>query len=212
MRRARPTGLTLLEVIIAATLLVVIMGMALTITARANSAAAESVVISDIANRANTLQEFFQSELRSAGNMDLNNGSFNSVTYSASTGYDFTTHTTGFSSQARVIRFTYDAGEAGGGDDDDDDDNDGLIDEGIVELLQDGVVLGPVAYNVSDEDFAIRFWESDGTAASGGQTPDVTDDEVRITFTIMARLPRADASGQPVVHTQTRELRVSLRI
>ena len=217
MKRA----MTLLEVLIATSIFVIVIGLAFGVSGRTSSNVGETLVISDVAMKSSRLAEYLNQYLRSAQSYTLTataapNTAFTAVEFRTITGYDFdgldpdgVTENNGIErSPVRLIRFVYDAGEdsTNGAD----DDGDGLIDEGSIELREDlnndgdatdaNELLAVLATNVDADSFSIQC------QPSGGATPAVDDAFLQISYTIMRRLPR-----QGEIYTFTNNLEIAFR-
>ena len=216
MKRA----MTLLEVLIASSIFVVVIGLAFGVSGRTSRNVGENLVISDVAMKSNRLAESLNQYLRSAQSYTLTataapNTAFTAVEFRTITGYDFDgqdddgTDNNGVErSPVRMIRFVYDAGEdsTNGAD----DDGDGLIDEGVLELREDlnddgdatdgNELLAIIATNVAADSFSIQC------QPSGGATPAVDDAFLQISYTLLRRLPR-----QGEIYSFTNNIEIAFR-
>lgn len=137
-------GLTLLEVIVAATLLVGVVGLALATYGQSHAAVTESMLLTELELKASHLEQRMRREIGNSRNVVATD--LHTVTFEPITGVDANGAIQ--IGAARTIRFVH-------VDDDDanDDDNDGLVDDGRVELVIDGNAI-TLADNVA-ESFAI---------------------------------------------------------
>lgn len=141
-------GLTLLEVVVASVLLAGVVGMALATFGQSHRAVTESMLLTELELEASRLEQRMRREIGNSRNVTVSSTSpFHTVTFHPIAGTDPSTGTV-VTGPARTIRFVHE-------DDDDgnDDDNDGLVDDGRVELVMGGSTI-VLARNV-DEDFKI---------------------------------------------------------
>jgi prepilin-type N-terminal cleavage/methylation domain-containing protein len=232
----RRGGFTLLEVMVAAGLLALMVGLALSLFVSSNAKVGESLVINDTVMECNRLKETLTWRLSSAGAFELDGAALSSggdrftrLRYRKSGGFDFETGGTLYDTPLRELRFVYDAGEAPlGVDNGVDDDEDGLVDEGslylYVDANDDGVIedserMARLVTGVSGETFRIEFAQdprAPSGAGLGNATPSGDDTEVRIKFEIIRRLPELgpkqdDGTREVQVQREAREVHISIR-
>lgn len=208
----RSAGLSIIEVIVAATVLALGVSLALSLFVGVDQTVGESLANQSASERAARVKAALDLELRSAGAYGVN-GAFSQVQYRRVIGYDFTTGNSAFGPQ-RLIRFVLEDNET---DDGIDNDNDGLIDEGYLEIRADrnndddaddaNEVLsttggGPSAGYISDN-FMVTF-------PSGAQVPDTTDTQLNVRFSILGLRPELK-SGRAQNFNLDRELRIFIR-
>jgi len=209
--RSNHAGLTLLEVMISAVILVLVLGISMSTFLRTETTVGESMTITDAALRANAFESILRDQLRSAGNHGNPsqaapprnpNGDPTQITFTPVTGFNaaVTPPVTLFG-PVRQIVFVYDTGEGGAGSGDDvDNDGDGLIDEGRVEL-QDagGAAIAVLAKDISGDDFSI----ANNATAGAVQAPAGT---IQVRYTLLNRMPK-----NRTVHRETRKWTMAIR-
>lgn len=209
---------SLIEVVIASTILFVLIAIGLGVAATASDAVGDGMTIAQTSDTVQSMESVFDNQLRGAGQMYLvdNNGdgSFDTIQFQSVTGYDYAGAGPKFGT-LRALKFSYETGETNNGTD---DDRDGLVDEGYLELREDR--NGDSDTTDADEQVAIlvrnvlegvtmNFIQANGTVSTAA-SPTSADTGLQITFSIARRLPtRQEVANQ--VHTESRTMVLSLR-
>ena len=214
MRRRSARAFTLLEVLVAGSLMVGVIGLALHLFAQTSGTVGESVAMADAGQRANRFEALLVEQLSGAWNLQLggaslsDDGHFTSVEYQRPEGLNYSSGSARYG-PTRALRFELDSGEALDGDD---DDGDGLVDEGDIVLYLGSVRQGALLRGVAAEGLRLDFRAAGGVAGSGGSTPNRTDEdlpidrELQVTYVVLQRLPRRGD-----IHRERREVRIAFR-
>ena len=225
---AKRRGFTLLEVMVAGTIMMLTIGLALSLFVDANRTVGESLQLTEVAVTANRLESLIRQELRGSTEMRLGateagffvlgatstspSGQFTSLQYRPVTGFE-PEPPARILGPLRELRFVYDAGEEGdaGIGSNRADDGDGRIDEGTLQLFVDddgdGILQAKelkriLAHHISSDDLGFSF-------ASGAESDQVDDLSLRATFTVVLR---ARATGRANgTNGETRQLTIPLR-
>ncbi len=178
-------GVTLLEVVVAGALLLSWVGAAMTTFLSSHEVVGQSLVVADTAQMANRIEDRIIEELRSAGEMDLDDsdgdGDFDAIDYKPVAGYDFANGKAALGAQRRI--------EWTGNQ---------------VVLTVNGTEVG-LGTRVEGPTFRFDFYQSGSNTPSGNATPDDDDDELRIRFAVTGTL------GPNETHFERREVRVAIR-
>ena len=196
----RRHGLTLLEVLVSATLLGGLTSLALSLLAQAHLAVGEGAARTSLGNSARGEERLLRRELRNviASSVKLEQvcpgtGAFTALRYRQSQGFDAETGEL-VEGPLRLLRFRLDSGEAWDAELPVDDDGDGLVDEGELVLFEDqdgdGVIgdseeRAVLARRVAGSDFGI-------SVASGGDAVDATDRALFVRYALQLRLGREE--------------------
>lgn len=188
--RAFNRTFTLIEVMIAAVVFMVVMGLALLLLANSNTSVGESTNMTEASMRANQLENMIRAELQGSDNFITSSAGGAALTTpyapaGRATVLDYVrvTNYTGGSAVtvSRRLRFVLEDGNdttlpSGNGSD---NDNDGLIDEGRIELLESGTVKAVLARNVSGQTFQFDTLAQPNNEPFSG---------VRVIFDVIVRL------------------------
>lgn len=222
MRRARGRrGFSLLEAVIAGTILAGAIGLALGVLGSMSEHVADATVSSDVRARANDAKKFLRSVLRGvvavpgvsppapfAGPSPVRStphpttNLFTRLQYVTATGFNPTLNSITISGEA-TLSFVVEGGETLNGAD---DDGDGLVDEGTLRWTRVGLPARDVATGVDGSTLAVRFLPATGAPNEGTATPLPTDVELLISFTVQGR-----GRQRGVVERVTETVRVGFR-
>lgn len=196
--RSNPTtraGFTIIEVVIASSLLMILIVASMTAFASSNEHLGQSMIIADVNQRANTIEDQLQEQLRSSGEFVLDDEkSSDSIAFDR---IDFRP-LEGASYSATLRSVVWRA----------ENDSDVLANDGRLEVWSGGAKLFELGRDVKS-DFRVEFFEPSKTTASTGATPGDLDQEVRVSFTVMGVLGLN--AGNVDVHEERREVRIWIR-
>jgi Tfp pilus assembly protein PilE len=196
--RSNPTtraGFTIIEVVIASSLLMILIVASMTAFASSNEHLGQSMIIADVNQRANTIEDQLQEQLRSSGEFVLDDEkSSDTIDFDR---IDFRP-LEGASYSATLRSVVWRA----------ENDSDVLAGDGRLEVWSGGAKLFELGRDVKD-DFRVEFFEPSKTTASLGATPGDLDQEVRVSFTVMGVLGLNGATID--VHEERREVRIWIR-
>lgn len=194
-RRTSRAAYTIIEVVIASSLLFILIMASMTAFASSNEHLGQSIVIADVSQRANHIEDRVQELLRSSGEFDLDDEKtsdsipFDRINFRPLTGIDY-------SPTQRSIVWRAE------------NDGDLLTGEGRLEVWSGGAKLFELGRDVSS-DFRVEFFQPASTTASTGQTPGDLDQEVRLSFAVLGVV--GARSGAVELHEERREVRVWIR-
>lgn len=221
-RSSRPGsrgGFSLIEVVIAALILVSAVMVAMGVLGSMSEHVAESTAALDARTQAHQAKVFLRgamrglvvvptpspplftapSPFRSALHPTTNQ--FTGLQYVTATGYDTSTNRITISPTC-TLSFVLDAGETLNGVD---DDGDGFVDEGTLRWSRGGVSR-VVALGVDGSSIAVRYLPAFGAPSETTASPLQTDVELMLTFTVQARGRRPG-----VVERASETIRVGFR-
>lgn len=194
-RTTHRSAFSLVEVVIAGSLLLILIAAALSAFAQSNDQLGQSMVIADVSQRANRIEDQVQELLRSAGQFDLDDEKtsdsipFDRINFNTLTGMTY-------SPTQRAIVWRAE------------NDGDAIANDGRLELWSGGAKLFDLGNDVMN-DFRVEYWQPASTTASNGQTPGDLDQEVRLTFRVVGVLGMRN--GALELHEERREVRVWIR-
>jgi prepilin-type N-terminal cleavage/methylation domain-containing protein len=198
---ARDRGFTVVEVVIAASVLVIVVVVALGTLGTMSEHVAKSTVQLDLRARAHDAAMLMQRELRAVSRTSLAlddadpvSGKFRRVRYRSVAGFDTADKKVLLDPAAgdpHDVRFELEATETSNGVD---DDGDGLIDEGRLVLYRGGAEVAELTRSVRASSLELSLQPGNGASYSNGDT------HLYVSFTLQQR--SRTAGEPPEEHTE----------